>query len=111
MIYSCFNEQTGLYEHLEDDATQRMNGDLPIPSMPLMAGEIGVPAREAGRLVPPGAQRIGQGLEPRGIIVTCDNEVYRSLGSVFDDPMTRILAAAALLATGAALVLLWQESR
>ena len=111
MIYSCFNEQTGLYEYLEDDATQRINGDLPIPSMPIIAGEIGVPAREAGRPAPMGAQVVGQGLEPRGVIVVCDNETYRSLGDVYADSMIRVLTAVALMAAGAALVLLWPKDR
>jgi hypothetical protein len=111
MIYSCFNEQTGLYEYLEDNATQRMNGDLPIPSMPTMAGEIGVPAREAGRPAPMGAEVVGQGLEPRGIIVSCDNQTYRSLGDVYADPVVKVIAAVALMAAGAALVLLWPKGR
>jgi hypothetical protein len=100
MIYSCFNEQTGLYEYLEDDATQRMNGDLPIPSFPMTAGEIGVPAREAGRPAPIGARKVGQGLEPRGVIVQCENETYRSLDGVFEGERMLLLLVGAVLAGG-----------
>lgn len=71
MIYSCFNQKTGLYEYFQDPAAHPTNGDLPVPSLPSSAGRVGVPAMEAGRSLPSGAKRAGQGLTARGLIVQC----------------------------------------
>lgn len=74
MIYSCFNEQLGLYEYFESTERHAVNGDLPVPELNgLMAGRVGVPARDAGRTMPSSAKRVGTGLMARGVIVNCDN--------------------------------------
>lgn len=71
MIYSCFNERLGLYEYFEEPTGHPVNGDLPIPKLPAEAGTIGVPARDAGRPLPPGAKPAGTGWHAKGMVVSC----------------------------------------
>lgn len=71
MIYSCFDPAVGLYDYFEDDKQIPINGDLPIPKLPSIAGKIGVPAMDAGRPLPMSAKRIGQGWHAKGMIVRC----------------------------------------
>lgn len=71
MMYSCFNQSTGLYEYFQDDSTRPINGDLPIPKLPASTGRIGVPSIEAGRPLPGGAKKIGKGWHARGMVVQC----------------------------------------
>lgn len=71
MLYSCFNQAAALYDYFEDGLAIPVNGDLPIPSLPPIAGKIGVPALQAGRPLPVGAKHVGQGFAARGIIVEC----------------------------------------
>jgi len=72
MNYSCFDERTGLYTYFSDHRTHAANGDLPVPKLGgLMAGQIGVPAREAGRDLPSGAKKVGTGWRAKGVVVDC----------------------------------------
>ncbi len=86
MIYSCFNQKLGLYEYYEDDRGHPTNGDLPVPSIGASdAGEVGLPAMDAGRPLPPGARRAGQGWQARGMIVQCNNAHVRSVMGLGQD--------------------------
>jgi hypothetical protein len=71
MIYSCFNQQAGGYDYFEDSLGVPVNGDLPVPQLPPMAGQIGVPALQAGRPLPSDARHVGRGILARGILVDC----------------------------------------
>lgn len=86
MIYSCFNENLGLYEYFEDARGHALNGDLPTPTHlgGKVAGKIGVPAREAGRPLPSSAKRVGKGFEARGMIVSCLPTAMMSLSGDTD---------------------------
>lgn len=85
MIYSCFNERAGHYEYFQDDRAHAVNGDLPIPILQgLQAGQVGVPARDAGRALPAGAKRVGTGWEARGMIVQCKSSPLRGLAGGTD---------------------------
>ncbi len=70
MIYSCFNPRLGLYDYFEDSISLPINADLPIPKLPKDT-QMGVASIEAGRPLPGGAQRTGQGWHAKGIIVQC----------------------------------------
>lgn len=72
MIYSCFNQAAGLYDYFEDAEGMPVNGDLPIPSLPSIAGKVGVPAIQAGRPLPHAARHVGRGFTARGILVNCE---------------------------------------
>lgn len=85
MIYSCFNERAGHYEYFQDDRANALNGDLPVPTLQgKTAGKVGVPARDAGRLLPPDAKRTGTGWEARGMIVQCQPKSMRGLSGDTD---------------------------
>lgn len=85
MIYSCFNQKLGLYEYYEDDRGHPTNGDLPVPSNGTQAGEVGVPAMDAGRNLPAGTKRVGNGWHARGLIVQCNNTAIRGLVGLGQD--------------------------
>lgn len=80
MLYSCFNPKLRLYEVFEDDRGHPMNGDLPVPTFGSEAGNIGVPASEAGRRLPQSAKRVGTSWHARGLVVQCNNVPVRGLG-------------------------------
>lgn len=83
MIYSCFNEKAGHYEYFEDDRALAVNGDFPVPQLQrLQAGRVGVPARDAGRVLPSGAKRAGTGWQARGVIVQCKPQAMRGLSGL-----------------------------
>jgi hypothetical protein len=71
MIYSCFDQNKGLYDYFQDTEMRPINGDLPIPKFPSSTGRIGVPAIEAGRPLPSGAKPAGSGWHARGMVVNC----------------------------------------
>jgi hypothetical protein len=82
MIYSCFNQQLGLYEYFEDGAAHPANGDLPVPRLGPDAGRVGVAAIDAGRPLPLGARRTGQGLMAKGILVSCKPTEVQGIGEL-----------------------------
>lgn len=103
MIYSCFNEKLGQYEYFHDDRGHALNGDLPVPSYlgGKTAGKIGVPAREAGRPMPSGAKKIGQGFEAKGMIVSCKVTPMRGLSGGDDAERFKMMSRFALVTVGA----------
>ena len=81
MMYSCFDDKSGSYRYFKDSRQLAINADLPIPRLPQYAGDVGVPAIEAGRSLPSDAQPVGSGFFAQGQIVQCDGG---GLGSVDD---------------------------
>jgi hypothetical protein len=71
MFYSCFDAKRGDYRLFEDSRSLAVNADLPVPSLGPDVSGIGVPAIEAGRPLPSGAQEVGRTWRARGIIVNC----------------------------------------
>ena len=69
MIYSIFIPERGEYEYYESaDVQLPLNADLPVPALPAIAGQIGVPAIDAGRPLPANAKPIGRGWHARGMV-------------------------------------------
>lgn len=98
MIYSCFDDKSGLYSYFEDKEEHPINADLPVPKFTRTAGEMGVAAIDAGRPLPSGARRVGRGWQARGRIVNC---VQRGgLGEMSLTPKGRIGVALACAAIG-----------
>lgn len=85
MIYSCFNQQLGMYEYFEDGAAHPTNGDLPVPTLGPDAGRVGVAAIDAGRKLPGSARRTGErGVVARGILVACEPTQVEGMGALSD---------------------------
>lgn len=104
MIYSCFDQNSGLYRYFEDDKQIPVNGDLPVPTwLKSRATKLGVPALEAGRPLPSDARAMGRGPAARGMIVSC-NGGMSGLGSPLSHEAKANLIVAAALGTAA---LLW----
>ena len=70
MIYSRFDDTSGLYDLFEDAEGRAINSDLPVPMTGQMANGIGVPASEAGRPIPSSAKFVGKSWHARGIVAT-----------------------------------------
>ena len=111
MIYSRWRPDTGGYDYLETSGTQNINDDLPTPELP-KATKIGVPSIEAGRPVPAGAQKVGEGDVAVGLVAPVDESRIvrrtRSLAGVDGAPSSAVLWFAAG-AAGAAL--LWYVAK
>jgi hypothetical protein len=72
MLYSCFDAPRGEYKVFEDKKTHPANGDLPVPSIKsLIAGQVGVPAMDAGRPLPGDAVYVGYAPNAQGLVVSC----------------------------------------
>ena len=69
MIYSAFDEPSGLYRYYEDHRHHPVNADLTLPTIARDAGRVGAPARECGRPLPPDARPVGTGWHARGLVV------------------------------------------
>ena len=110
MIYSCFDQKSGLYKYFQDDKQIPVNGDLPVPTwLKSRSTKLGVPALEAGRPLPSNARPSGHGPTARGMIVSCD----RSLSGLGASPLTdeakaNLFVAAAL---GTAALLWWTDQK
>jgi len=73
MLYSCFDAPRGEYKIFQDDSQRPANGDLPVPKLSsLIAGTIGVPAIDAGRPLPSGAEYVGYAPNAHGMVVNCN---------------------------------------
>lgn len=112
MIYSRWKPDTGGYEYLEAPGTHNINDDLPAPQL-RAASKIGVPSIEAGRPIPAGARRVGEGDVAVGLVAPVDESRIvrrtRSLaGFMGDDPASAWLWIGGA-AAGAAL--LWYVAR
>jgi hypothetical protein len=67
MIFSVWQPDGG-YEYFESNQRHGIGDDLPDPVMPAPTNKIGVPAQDIGRPVPTGANFVGKGATPRGVI-------------------------------------------
>ncbi len=73
MLYSCFDAPRGEYRVFEDTSTRAANSDLPVPKLTsLVAGNVGVPAIDAGRPLPSDAKYVGHAPNAQGMVVQCD---------------------------------------
>lgn len=98
MLYSCFNEQVGLYRYFADDKHHAINADQPVPKLPATTGRVGVPSIDAARPFPSGAKPIGQGWHARGLVVQCPG---RGMGQVqLSDGQKNFLRLSMVLAAG-----------
>lgn len=68
MNYCVFDARTGVYAYYKGPDHPPINGDLPTPSLANGIAGIGMPSVDAGRDLPPGAKRVGQGWHAKGII-------------------------------------------
>ena len=109
MIYSCFDQETGLYRYFEDASTKPVNGDLPVPSwLKQRSTKLGVPSLEAGRPLPSEAKPIGRGHQARGMVVQCKGGTALSAGSLPLDTGQYLIAGTAL---GVAALLWWTDQK
>lgn len=67
MIFSQWRPEGG-FDYYESDVTHAIGDDLPEVQMPAPSGGIGVPAQDVGYPLPPGAEFIGTGDQPKGIM-------------------------------------------
>lgn len=96
MMYSCFDQNSGLYRYFQDDKQIPVNGDLPVPSyLKSRATKLGVPALEAGRPLPANARPVGRGAPARGMVVSCASPPA-SLSGLDMDTKTALVVAGAL---------------
>jgi len=92
VIYSCFNARLGLYEYFKDHRHHPLNGDLPVPVFGAVAGEVGIPALDAGRQLPADAVPTGTGWSAKGMIVNCKNVSVAGLSGLgYEDLKTNEL--------------------
>lgn len=93
MIYSRWRPDGG-YDYFETPERQNLGDDLAQPQLPGPAGGIGVPAQECGRVLPSGAQLVGKGDIPNGLIVPAPGGVtgVSGLDSTFGGGTTNLVA-------------------
>ena len=111
MNYSCFDAHSGDYRYFADDRRLPLNADLPVPKLPPVAGKVGVPAREAGRPLPPSAKEVGRGQQARGLIVRCDGGALSGWWDELNSSSKRNVAVGVVAALGllAAALLMTEE--
>lgn len=94
MIYSCFDQNSGLYRYFQDSTQIPVNGDLPVPNyLKGRATKLGVPALEAGRPLPRDARPIGRGVPARGMLVNCNAQPAGLSGTLDLDTKTALVVA------------------
>ena len=112
MIYSCFDQPSGLYRYFENSHQIPVNGDLPVPTyLSSRATKLGVPSMEAGRPLPSDARQIGTGLQARGMIVRCGQRSASSvsgLGALSLDSQQVLIG---LAVAGTAALLWWSDQK
>ncbi len=105
MIYSCFDQNSGIYHYYSDSKSHPLNLDLPVPKLPNVVNGVGSPAILSARPLPSGASKIGSGWQARGVLVDC-NLKASGLGNdvTCDCGMTNVwkfLTVASILSTAA----------
>lgn len=70
MIYSRWRADGG-YDYYQTAQRHGLGDDLPVPRLNAV-GPIGVPSTAVGRIMPDGAQWVGRGTVPRGLIAPLD---------------------------------------
>jgi hypothetical protein len=110
MLYSVYRPELKVYDYYQtpatpDDARNPPNDD--VAGRTARGGrdgmDLGVSSERAGYRLPGHARRIGQGLPPRGMVVTITPQA--SMGSVASDATFGTLAAVA--AIGGVAILVW----
>ncbi len=107
MIYSRFDAARGEYDVFEDDTHHALNGDFPVPSLSRDVGGVGVPASEAGRVLPSGARRVGSSWHARGLVVKPSGG---SVGAMTKDELGHVIVPIVLIAA-TAFALFWAGPR
>jgi hypothetical protein len=103
LVYSRWRPDIGGFEYFQTADQHNINDDLPTPEL-LPPTKIGVPSMEAGRSLPPGARKVGEGPLARGLIAPVDeNRIVRRTRSLagVEDPGS--MTWAIVLGAGAAL--------
>lgn len=85
-LCSCFNDKTGQYDYFSTAQVFPYNSDLPTPKLPGVAGNVGVPAIDAGRPIPADASYVGSGWTAKGTVVSCGRGAVSGLGSDTTEP-------------------------
>lgn len=112
MIYSCFDQPSGLYRYFEDNRQIPVNGDLPVPSyLSSRATKLGVPSMEAGRPLPSDAREIGNGLQARGMVVACKQKPSSEVSGLGDIPLDSQRVLIGLAVAGTAALLWWSDQK
>lgn len=112
MIYSCFDQPSGLYRYFEDNRQIPVNGDLPVPSyLSSRATKLGVPSMEAGRPLPSAAREIGSGLQARGMLVTCKQKSSSEVSGLGELPLDSQRILIGLAVAGTAAFLWWSDQK
>jgi hypothetical protein len=106
VIYSRFDDQSGMYDLFEDGEGRAINSDLPVPVMGAAINGIGVPASVAGRPIPSGAKFIGKSWHARGM-VAAPGEVVSGLSGETDAEGKAVLFALAALGAMGLFLYFW----
>lgn len=100
MIFSEWNPDGGYNYYL---AAERhgIGDDLPDAALPAPTNGIGVPAQDAGRQVPRGAKKVGQGPIARGVIAPMErSQVLGLSGSALGEIFGSVNVVSLLIAGG-----------
>lgn len=104
MIFSQWQPEGG-YRYFETDHVHPIGDDLPDVRIPAPSGNIGVPAQDAGFPIPAGAQYVGDGDHPMGIMAPMARGNGRALGQaktkLSHDEIVVVLALFAILGAAA----------
>ena len=71
LVYSRWRPDIGGFEYFQTADQHNINDDLPTPEL-LPPTKIGLPSMEAGRSLPHGARKVGEGALARGLIAPVD---------------------------------------
>ena len=104
MIYSEWQPEGGFLYFSVPDISHPIGDDLPVPKMPKPSGGIGVPAQDAGYPLPPGAELVGEGTHPKGVMTKMNrHKSTRGLGQATKlSNQETVVALAMLFILGAA---------
>ncbi len=70
MLYSCFDDKSGVYRVYADGNDLPFNSDLPVPV--LRDEKVGTPSIKAARLMPSPAAYVGTSWNAKGVVVDCN---------------------------------------
>lgn len=108
MIYSVWQPDGG-YKYFSAADRFGIGNDLPEPDLPPEINGIGVPAQDAGRVVPYGAAPAGSGSQPRGAIAPMAR--ISGVSGLGEGCRPTLFELVGVVATGYALWKLWRGRR